>query len=396
MSGLEMAPRGIDLSRQLWRVLCPSAQLSLEHTLHGAQTFRWQSVEVQGAARLEPSQGGDRGSAPRLGSVSCGVIGGRCVALWEHPKAQVVYWSGLHPEEQSEEDAARTLACLADYFRLDEDLGALCRTWAGSSACFPRLSERFGEVAEALPGIRLLRQDPEQCVSAFICSQNNNAKRIKAMVDSLSSRYGQLLCSVGGASFYRFPSLHTLAQIDEQSLRGLGFGYRAKYIPQTAAAILQHTEQLAAQHPACQQAGHPLWAALNAHRQLYHDVGNLWLHSLRLAPTEEARSQLQTLAGIGPKVGDCIALFCLDKLAVVPVDVHVQHLAAKYCGFKQSAASLTRSSYEAIAAELVKAFPLHAGWAHNILFAGEFRQIAAPSKRPPTPAKKPEKRPRKM
>jgi N-glycosylase/DNA lyase len=78
---------------------------------------------------------------------------------------------------------------------------------------------------------------------------------------------------------YTFPTVQALAQEGvEEKLRGLGFGYRAKYIAQSA----QH---IAAQHE-----------------------GEMWLTSLRQKPYAEARSELLKLCGVGPKVRKLIKL----------------------------------------------------------------------------------------
>jgi N-glycosylase/DNA lyase len=62
----------------------------------------------------------------------------------------------------------------------------------------------------------------------------------------------------------------------EETLRKLGFGYRAKYIANTAKAI------------------HTL------------DHGEEWLMGLRKLSYEEAHNALLTLQGVGPKVADCV------------------------------------------------------------------------------------------
>jgi len=57
------------------------------------------------------------------------------------------------------------------------------------------------------------------------------------MVDRLCQAYGTKLGSFDGHDFYTFPSLKQLKRATEEELRGMGFGYRAKYIVGTAAML---------------------------------------------------------------------------------------------------------------------------------------------------------------
>ena len=41
-----------------------------------------------------------------------------------------------------------------------------------------------------LPGVRCLRQDPWECTLSFICSSNNNIKRITLLVNALRYNFG--------------------------------------------------------------------------------------------------------------------------------------------------------------------------------------------------------------
>ena len=40
------------------------------------------------------------------------------------------------------------------------------------------------------PGLRVLRQDPLECLFSFICSSNNNIARIAQMIEALCVTYG--------------------------------------------------------------------------------------------------------------------------------------------------------------------------------------------------------------
>jgi len=128
--------------------------------------------------------------------------------------------------------AAFQTAFRKDYLNLDVNVSQLYKQWSEAD---PKL---FGVIATKLFGIRCLRQDPWECTLSFICSQNNNIKRITSLVKALRDNYGSLICKEGEDSIYSFPSFtafHT--KVTEQKLRSLGFGYRAPYIVKSASFI---------------------------------------------------------------------------------------------------------------------------------------------------------------
>ena len=180
--------RCVDLTRQVWKILCPVEQLNLHNTLLGAQTFRWQSLDAHLTLKSSQLDSSSSLSAANgdatIEKLFCGVVGARCFGLWEHPKSRLIFWSSLHPQEADDSTASR---CLRDYFRLDIDLLDLYQSWAHHKGPLASLCRRFDQVSCELPGIRLLRQEPEQCVTSFICSQNNNSSATFC-VSSLSRR----------------------------------------------------------------------------------------------------------------------------------------------------------------------------------------------------------------
>ena len=116
---------------------------------------------------------------------------------------------------------------LKDYFQLHIKLEDLYKSWSEADKNFSSVSKQF-------TGIRMLRQDPVECLFSFICSSNNHISRITSMVDKLAEHYGQKILDtscVDGVEFYTFPKVEALAAKGvEDHLRELGFGYRAKYI----------------------------------------------------------------------------------------------------------------------------------------------------------------------
>lgn len=96
--------------------------------------------------------------------------------------------------------AAEDAAALHDYFNLGTNLLQLSEAWAAADP-------RFAHIQQYIPGARMLRQDPAECLFQFICSSNNHISRIHGMVERLCSSYGTPLvpthpvddCTEGGA-----------------------------------------------------------------------------------------------------------------------------------------------------------------------------------------------------
>lgn len=187
----------------------------------------------------------------------------------------------------------------------------------------------------------MLRQDPVECLFQFLCSSNNNIKRIEKMVEVLAS-YGEYLGNVGGVDFYEFPTVERLAEVREEELRRAGFGYRAKYVVGTVKAL-----------------------------QAKPGGGAQWLASLRGLELSEVIDSLCTLPGVGPKVAACIALFSLDQHHAIPVDTHVWQIATRYLLPELAGSRLTQKLCSQVSEAFVSRFGKYAGWAQTLLFIGE-------------------------
>lgn len=136
-------------------------------------------------------------------------------------------------------------------------------------------------------GIRILRQEPWEALVSFILSQCNNIPRIKGIINTLCSLFGEKI-HFDGDVFYSFPSAERIAALSDYELNLLRAGYRAKYIKQVAEKA--------------------------ASRELD-------LELIDKLPTDEARSELKKLSGVGDKVANCVLLYGYHKLDAFPVDV---------------------------------------------------------------------------
>lgn len=174
------------------------------------------------------------------------------------------------------------------------------------------------EACQACQGIRVLKQDPLEALIAFICSSNNNIKRISLMMNRLCRHFGTHLCTYGGVEFYSFPTLESLADGNaESTLRELGFGYRAKYVSSAALYILENRSKD-------------------------------WLESLCHVDYHEVWDLLQEVPGVGPKVADCVCLMGLGKYEAVPIDTHMIQVAMRQYGLKVPGKTLSKITYKQI------------------------------------------------
>lgn len=305
-----------------WRSLqTPPSELTLHFTLPTGQSFRWRET-------------GEREYT--------GVIGSRVVSMRQ--TEDDVLWRVLAHGAGSCADVDD--AVIADYFNLNVNLTEKAATWAAND-------KRFAAINPYIHGCRLLRQDPVECVFEFICSSNNHISRIHGMVEHLCSRYGTPLMlasdaevptssAQSGLVYNAFPTIEQLSAATEADLRSAGFGYRARYIVESAKMLAAKPEG-----------------------------GAAWLHSLRGMECGDAVEQLMTLSGVGPKVAACIALFSCDKHAAIPVDTHVWKIACKYYTPALRGKTLTPKIHPMIMQAFVDVFGEYAGWAHNALFISE-------------------------
>ncbi|MCW4000940.1 MAG: 8-oxoguanine DNA glycosylase [Candidatus Bathyarchaeota archaeon] len=221
------------------------------------------------------------------------------------------------------------------YFRLDDDLAEI----GGVIDNDPNIHSAL----QRYVGLRLVRQEPWNCLIGFICSIQKNIPAIEHMLQQISQRYGEKRM-FDGKTFYLFPTAEKLAHASESSLRECSLGFRAKYVHATAKKI--------------------------------HD-GNLDLNSLRKLPYLEARRKLLEFQGVGLKVADCVTLFSLDKTEAFPVDVWVKRVILKYYSDKlasdfvkrlQSRQTLTNGEYQKIGDWARGYFGCYAGYAQEYLY----------------------------
>ncbi|MBQ6539577.1 MAG: DNA-3-methyladenine glycosylase 2 family protein [Oscillospiraceae bacterium] len=175
-----------------------------------------------------------------------------------------------------------------DYFDLGKNYSKLRR-----SLC---VDEYMKNATDFGAGIRILNQDRWEALCSFIISQCNNIPRIKKIVETLCSLYGDPI-EFEGDIRYTFPSASRVALLEESDLAPLRCGYRAPYIIGAARAV---------------------------------DSGALDLEALSGGTLEEAEKALRSLKGVGKKVANCAILFSLRIEDAFPIDVWMKKAISEH------------------------------------------------------------------
>ncbi|TWU77181.1 8-oxoguanine glycosylase ogg1 [Metarhizium rileyi] len=216
---------------------------------------------------------------------------------------------------------------LRRYFSLNLDLGALYDQWSKSDPNFQKKAPEF-------KGAQKL------CI-----------------------HYGSLIGYIDGEPMHDFPTPDSLTGQDiESRLRALGFGYRARYIADTARVV-------ALQKPIS-------W--LESLRNPRHLGPKLSSSADGSSSTyKEAHEALLSLTGVGPKVADCVCLMGLGWGESVPVDTHVWQIAQRDYKFgKSKTKTFNKAMYDAVGDHFRGIWGEYAGWAHSVLFTADLREFS--------------------
>ena len=164
------------------------------------------------------------------------------------------------------------------FFSLDENLSKILKEI--------NKDEYIKKSIDKYRGLRILRQDPWECLISFICSTASNIPRIKSKLKALSESFGKKV-SLDGVGNYAFPEPGNINNYNK--IVNAKTGFRAKYI----------------------------FEANNS-------VNIKKLNSLRVQSYESAKNELKKINGVGDKVADCVLLFSLGFHQALPVDTWIK------------------------------------------------------------------------
>jgi len=290
-------------------IFLPVRDYDLAATLDSGQVFRWH----------RSAAGSPAGSNSWIG-----VVGRHRVRLMQVE-------NGIHAATDM---PAPDWNWLRDYLQTGVDLEAVLGT-------FPD-DEPMRNAVAACRGLRVLRQDPWECLASFILSSTKQIVQIRQIVELLCERFGTPLTRLsdtlsppGGERdgarvvIFSFPTPQRLASATETELRACKMGFRAPHLLTAARKIAD---------------------------------GKFDLERPRRLPLAEARAELTKLRGVGSKIADCVLLFAYGFDTAFPVDVWVER-ALQRLYFPRRRVSAKRLRHFA-----ATHFGPHAGYAQQYLF----------------------------
>jgi N-glycosylase/DNA lyase len=276
---------------------------SLEHTLNCGQLFRWE----------------------KLGDWWYGVIANRIVKIRQIGD-RLMFQSFPEAVNQS---------FIQNYLRLDDDLPLILSKISRD--------KHVKTAIQLFCGLRLIRQEPWECLISYICATYKSIPAIKKMIHNISQRFGKKI-SFDGIDFYTFPKTSDLAQTSPIDLRSCGLGFRAERVLETTKIL---------------------------------NRGDFSLETLKSLDYGNAKQELLSLPGVGPKVADCVLLFSLEKLEAFPVDVWIKravtnlyasHFDSSFVNRVSSKGSITQKEYAIINSFGRDYFGRYAGYAQEYIF----------------------------
>lgn len=254
------------------------------------------------------------------------------VFLW---KKHNHFWYGINGQDILKVDGFGDIRSYqnakVDFFRKRDNMTEIIKSIA--------IDNETKNAVEKYPGLRLLDQDPFQCLISFIVSSNSNIQKIKNSLERISRKFGTKV-RFENQEFFLFPKPEKLAKASINEITDCGVGYRAKYVKE--AASMSFLKMIDFEY---------------LQKSDYHD----------------AKENICLVPGVGNKVADCILLFSLNKLESFPLDRWMIRILEKYYAgqFQISTKTITDRQYDALHEKIINHYGRYAGYAQQFLFKME-------------------------
>lgn len=278
--------------------------LNLSFTLDSGQAFRWE----------------------RDGDIWVGVVRQKVCKVKQ--EGRVLVFTGFALDE------------FIDYFGLNQSMEEIIEE--------SFRAEEVVHLPKIYEGLRILNQEPYECLFSFLLATRTSIERIKKMIEQICINYGERIVSDGKA-YFTFPSPEKFLEGAEK-LKVCGLGFRENRVLDLAEMILS---------------------------------GNLNLEKITAMNYEKARESLLKINGVGQKVADCVCLFSLRHYSSFPIDVHISSWfrGQNYRELEEvigalSKGKMTERVYRTLAGFARKRFGRFAGYVQQYIFFDELCQNA--------------------
>lgn len=215
-------------------------------------------------------------------------------------------------------------------FRLEDNLTSIRKKISKDAVIRDALSK--------MKGLRLMRQEPYQCLISFMCATNTSIFMIKHMLTNMSKAFGRRI-EYDNIIFHTFPEPEKLANASINELCRCSVGYRARFIKRAAKAVVD--------------------------KKIDFDY-------LEHTSYENAKEELMDVLGVGQKVADCILLFSLEKLDSFPIDIWIARAVMQYYADmfedKLESEKITPKIYRKVSSKMREYFGAYAGYAQQYLY----------------------------
>lgn len=188
----------------------------------------------------------------------------RIFSLWQ--KEDLLYYDGV---EES---------FLSQFFRLEDDFEDILKRI--------NLDPVICQAIRRYRGLRLIRQDPWECLISFLFSSAKAIPNIRCLIEALCRVSGRKVAQ-GSHISYGFP-----------------------------APAFFHCNSI----PREVRAGFRITHLIETGRSINRDQ----LFLLKKLDYEQARKELMQLRGVGKKIADCVLLYSLDFLEAFPMDTWIK------------------------------------------------------------------------
>ena len=230
---------------------------------------------------------------------------------------------------------------LNEFLQTEIDLAGVLKT-------FPE-DEPMRAAVAACPGLRLLKQDPWECLASFILSSTKQIVQIRQIVSLLCERFGEPL--------QRQPERRGLRAgqcLDNSSV--------LESLQLSAFVPLAATPRRLLPKPNCAPAKWDFAPQACSPPRGEIAEGKFDLERIRHLPHAEARAELMKLRGVGGKIADCVLLFAYGFDSAFPVDVWIER------ALQQLYFPRRRASEKRLRRFAATHFGPHAGYAQQYLF----------------------------